>query len=127
MHADEANQAVKTGELLEHGRYAFDPRDHHGPTLYYAALPIAWLRGERTLAALDEATLRLVPALFGTAAVLLIGFLVGRGAAPWLALAAAAFVAVSPPAVYYSRDFIQETLLVTFTLAALASAQAWWR
>ena len=27
MHADEANQAVKFGELLETGRYAFDPRD----------------------------------------------------------------------------------------------------
>ncbi len=33
MHADEANQAVKLGELLDAGRYAFDPRDHHGPTL----------------------------------------------------------------------------------------------
>ena len=42
MHADEANQAVKTGELLAIGHYAFDPRDHHGPTLYYLALPIAW-------------------------------------------------------------------------------------
>ena len=45
MHADEANQAVKLGELIEAGEYAFDPRDHHGPTLYYAALPVAWLRG----------------------------------------------------------------------------------
>ena len=42
MHADEANQAVKLGELLDAGRYTFDPSDHHGPTLYYAAVPIAW-------------------------------------------------------------------------------------
>jgi predicted membrane-bound mannosyltransferase len=75
LHADEANQAIKTGELLEHGRYAFDPRDHHGPTLYYAALPLAWLRGETTLATLSETTIRLVPALAGTCGVLLLFFL----------------------------------------------------
>ncbi|MEO6244973.1 MAG: flippase activity-associated protein Agl23 [Opitutaceae bacterium] len=126
MHADEANQAVKLGELLEAGRYAFDPRDHHGPTLYFAALPIAWVRSERSISLLSETTVRLVPAIFGTLAVILLAAL----AAPlgrWPALAAAALLAVSPPAVYYSRDFIQETLLATFTLAALLAARTWWR
>ncbi|HUR56379.1 MAG TPA: flippase activity-associated protein Agl23 [Opitutaceae bacterium] len=126
MHADEANQAVKTGELLETGHYAFDPRDHHGPTLYYAALPIAWLRGEHTLAGLSETTVRLVPAVCGTMAVVLVALL----AAPlgtWPALAAATFVAISPPAVYYSRYFVQETLLLTFTLGAFVCAREWWR
>lgn len=134
MHADEANQAVKLGQLLETGGYAFDPRDHHGPTLYYTALPIAWLRGQFTLAALDETTVRLVPALAGTLAVLLLAALAmppalsrPNGLGRWPALAAAAFLAVSPPAVYYSRYFIQETLLVTFTLGALVCAQRWWR
>src|SRR5579859_5820655 len=42
MHADEANQAVKAGELVETGRYAFDPHEHHGPTLYYAAWVVGW-------------------------------------------------------------------------------------
>ena len=125
MHADEANQAVKTGELLESGRYEFDPLDHHGPTLYYAALPVAWSRSEKTLATLSEVTVRLVPAVCGTLSVLLLAFL----AAPlgrWPALAAAAFFAVSPPAVYYSRYFIQETLLLTFTLGTLVCAVRWW-
>jgi uncharacterized protein (TIGR03663 family) len=36
-------------------------------------------------------------------------------------------MAVSPPAVYYSRYFIQETLLVTFTLATFLCVRAWWR
>src|SRR3954468_5874992 len=72
MHADEANQAVKTGVLLEGGGYAFDPRDHHGPTLYYAALPVAWVRGQHALATLDEITVRLVPAIAGTFGVLLL-------------------------------------------------------
>lgn len=125
MHADEANQAVRAGELLESGRYEYDPQDHHGPVLYYAVLPIARLRGQRTLAGLDELTVRLVPALAGAASVFLLGLL----AAPlgrWPSLAAAAFLAVSPPAVYYSRYFVQETLLGTFTLAALVCAGRWW-
>ena len=58
MHADEANQAVKTGELLDAGRYVYDPRDHHGPTLYYAAVFTARLRGETSLATLSETTVR---------------------------------------------------------------------
>ncbi len=147
MHADEANQAVKLGELIEAGAYAFDPRDHHGPTLYYAALPLAWLRGEHSLATLGEKTVRLVPALFGTLNVIL---LIAAGAAlrrdpggsertsdvgsrhkaaptTWPALAAGAFLALSPPSVYYSRYFIQETLLVTFTLGTVVSLGAWWR
>ncbi len=125
MHADEANQAVKLGELLEHGRYAFDPRDHHGPTLYYFAVPVAWARGETTLAALTETTVRLVPALAGTCAILLL-FVLATPLGAWPALAAAALLAVTPASVYYSRYFIQETLLVTFTLAALVGAQRWW-
>ncbi|AOS46195.1 hypothetical protein Verru16b_03292 [Lacunisphaera limnophila] len=125
MHADEANQAVKAGELLEHGRYAFDPVDHHGPTLYYSVLPIAWLRGESTLAELTETTVRLVPALAGVASVLLL-FLLARPLGHWPALAAAAFLALSPPAAYYSRYFVQETLLATFLLGALVCAQRWW-
>jgi uncharacterized protein (TIGR03663 family) len=126
MHSDEANQAVKFGELLEHGQYAIDARDHHGPTLYYAALPIAWARRQSTLAAIDEFTVRLVPAVAGTLAVALLVFV----AAPlgrWPALAAGAFLAVSPPAVYYSRYFIQETLLSAFGLLALAGAIRWWQ
>jgi uncharacterized protein (TIGR03663 family) len=139
MHADEANQAVKLGQLLDAGRYEFDPRDHHGPTLYFAAAPIAWLRGERSLAALTENTVRLVPALFGTLSVLLLcalGTALCRDgsvsphdrstALCWPALAAGAFMAASPPAVYYSRYFIQETLLVTFTLATFLCARRAW-
>ena len=58
MHNDEANQAIKFGALLDRGEYAYDAYDHHGPTLYYLTLPVAWLRGQATLAATDEWTLR---------------------------------------------------------------------
>ena len=126
MHADEANQAARLGQLLETGRYAFDPREHHGPTLYYFGLVPARFRGEATLAALTETTVRLTPALFGAASVLLL-FLLARPLGPASALAAGALLALSPPAVYYSRYFVQETLLVTFTLAALVCGDRWWK
>ncbi|MCX6956339.1 MAG: TIGR03663 family protein [Verrucomicrobia bacterium] len=112
MHADEANQAVKFGELVEHGRYAFDP--------------VAWARGQTTLATLDETTVRLVPAIVGTAGVLLL-FALALPFGYWPALAAAALLAIAPASVYYSRYFIQETLLVTFALAAFVCAGRWWR
>ncbi len=126
MHADEANQAVKLGQLIEGGRYQFDPRDHHGPTLYYFGLIPAWIRGETTLAALSETTVRLTPALAGVLAVGLLWGLV-RPWGRWPAFAAALLFAVSPAAVYYSRCFVQETLLVTFTLGALVSGRKGWR
>lgn len=126
MHADEANQAVKLGQMIEGGAYRFDPTDHHGPTLYYLAQIPAALRGEATLAALTETTVRLTPAIAGTAAVGLLWLLLRPlGRAP--ALIAALLLAVSPAAVYYSRYFIQETLLVTFTLGAFVCGRTCWR
>ncbi len=126
MHADEANQAVKLGQMLAGGTYVFDPQDHHGPTLYYFGLIPAWLRGQTTLAALTETTVRLTPAMAGVLAVGLLWLLV-RSWGRWPALLAALLLAVSPAAVYYSRYFIQETMLVTFTLGALVCGQRWWR
>jgi len=125
MHADEANQAVKVGRMLDGESYRFDPADHHGPTLYYFGFAAAKLRGEHRLAELSETTLRLVPAFFGTLSIALLWRLVaplGLRAAGWAAL----FLALSPPATYYSRYFVQETLLVAFTLAALVCGQRWW-
>jgi uncharacterized protein (TIGR03663 family) len=123
MHNDEANQAAKFGELLEHGEYVFDPQDHHGPTLYYLTLPAAWAAGARTLAGLDEFTLRAVPALFGVGLLLLL-LLYGGAISREAALAAAVLAAISPALTYYSRFFIQETLLVFFLAALIGTG---WR
>ncbi len=121
MHHDEANQAVKFGELLETGDYRYDRHDHHGPTLYYLTLPAAWLRGQHTLAALDERTLRAVPAVFGTALLLL--FLpLARGLGRGAVAAAALLAAVSPVATFYSRFFIQESIFVFFALGFAVAA-----
>ena len=116
MHHDEANQAVKFGALLERGEYRYDAHDHHGPTLYYLTLPAASLRGQATLASLDERTLRGVTAVFGAATILLLPLLsagIGRTAVA----ASAWLLALSPAMVFYSRMFIQESLFACFTLA----------
>ena len=132
MHHDEANQAVKFGNLLERGEYRFDPNDHHGPSLYYLTLPVARVAGERTLAELSETTLRLVPALFG-AGLLLLFLLFAGGLSRETTLAAAALAAVSPAMTFYSRFYIQETLLVFFLAGLIAAGwkyartrSGWW-
>jgi uncharacterized protein (TIGR03663 family) len=117
LHGDEANQAHRTGKLLETGEYRYDPRDHHGPTLYFLAAPVLRMAGVRRFADSAARHYRVVPAVGGillVAATLLLARAVGGTAA----LIAALLVAVSPAFTYYSRFFIQETLLVLFTAAA---------
>jgi uncharacterized protein (TIGR03663 family) len=123
MHHDEANQAVKFGDLLERGEYRYDPIEHHGPSLYYFSLPFAWIGSGKSFADLDEVTLRLVPALFGVGIVLLLLFL-KDGFSRSAILFSGIFVAVSPLMVFYSRFYIQETLLAFFLLGAIAAS---WR
>jgi uncharacterized protein (TIGR03663 family) len=133
MHHDEANQAIKFGALLERGEYVYDAHEHHGPTLYYLTLPFAWLRGQATLASLDEWTLRAVPAAFGAATILLLPLLPASLGRVTVA-AAALLMAVSPAMVFYSRMYIQESMFACFALAfAIAIGRAitedsrrWW-
>jgi len=115
MHHDEANQAVRFGTLLETGEYRYDRNDHHGPTLYYLTLPSAWLRGQHTLAALDERTIRVVPVAFGAGLPLLF-LLLARGLGRPAVTIAALLAAISPALTYYSRFYIQESLFVFFAL-----------
>jgi uncharacterized protein (TIGR03663 family) len=118
VHHDEANQAVRFGMLLETGEYRYDRNDHHGPTLYYLTLPVAWIRDQTTLAELDERTIRAVPAIFGAGLILLFPLLAGGFGRT--AIAVSAFLAaLSPALTYYSRFYIQESLFVFFTLAFL--------
>jgi len=123
MHTDEAVQAVKFGALLEKGVYFYDPYEFHGPTLSYFTLVGTYLSSAKNLAQINETTLRMVPVIFGVGLVLLFGLMgdgLGRGAAIWGAL----LTALSPALVFYSRYYIQETLLVFFTFLLIAAG---WR
>ena len=119
FHGDEANQAMKAGILLETGAYAYDPHEHHGPTLYYGVLPVLWACGVENIQQAQEWMFRLLPALFGAATVLLVLLLPGLGAVE--AGLAALFIALSNAMVFYSRYYIQESLFVFFAFLALAA------
>ncbi|HUT89763.1 MAG TPA: flippase activity-associated protein Agl23 [Thermoguttaceae bacterium] len=123
MHADEAVQAAVFRTLWLEGRYVYNPEEFHGPTLPYATLPSVWISGPATFAQTGEATYRVVPALFGAGLVLLL-WLLGDAVGKPAALCAGVLTAISPALVFYSRDYIHETLLVFFTLAAIAAG---WR
>jgi uncharacterized protein (TIGR03663 family) len=122
MHTDEAVHAVKFGALLENGTYRYDRDEYHGPTLNYFTLVPAWLTGEKTLAGVSETTLRIVPVFFGLCLLLLILLLPELG--PRASASALFLTASSPAMVFYSRYYIQETLLVCFAFGLIVAA---WR
>ena len=120
---DEANQAMKTGILLEKGEYAYDPYEHHGPTLYYLTLPVMWVSGVSSFAESSITDYRIVTVIFGLLTILLLWPMreaLGNWAVFWSAL----ILAVSHVMTYYSRYYIQEILFVCFIQATIASG---WR
>ena len=123
MHCDEANHTIKAGILFEQGEYEYDPKDFHGPTIYYLAWPLVWLGGAEDLSETNETMFRLVPAVFGIA-LIPVGLLVLDGLGLWAIVVAAVLTAVSPAMSFYSRYYIQEILFVFFTFGAIASG---WR
>lgn len=129
MHGDEANQAVRAGILMDEGEYHYDPTDHHGPALYFAALPFCRATA-KTFAETTEWNFRLVPVTFSVITLLLMLGLQNRREGPLFLnpvglLAALLFTACSPAMVYYSRFFIQETMLVTFLTGMLLCGLRW--
>jgi uncharacterized protein (TIGR03663 family) len=77
----------------------------------------------RTFAGLNAVTLRLIPALFGAGIVLLL-LLLKDGFSRTAIVFSGIFAAVSPLMVFYSRFYIQETLLVFFILGIMTAS---WR
>ena len=127
IHHDEGVNGIFLARLLHEGYYRYDPANYHGPTLYYLALLVARVNGLFNGDGLSDASIRVIVALFGIATIGLVLWmrkLIGsRGA-----LVAAALIALSPGAVFYSRYFIHETLFVFFTLAmAVCGWLAWER
>ncbi|HXW92780.1 MAG TPA: flippase activity-associated protein Agl23 [Terriglobales bacterium] len=122
LHHDEGVNGLFLTTLFRTGAYQYDPSNYHGPTLYYLALVLttanAFLFGK---AGLSTVAIRSVPAIFGTATVWLV-LKLRRYLGALATLGAAAFVALSPGAVYVSRYFIHEVPFVFFTLALAVAA-----
>lgn len=117
FHPDEANQAFTTGRLLETGQYTYQPQDHHGPTLYYAAAPLQKAFGHTTTATMDGTLLRCTPLVFAVLALIL-GFFAVRKLTGRISsgLALPLLLGTSPLFVFFATDFIQEMLLAAFTM-----------
>jgi len=118
MHTDEAVHGVKFGYLLEDGFYKYNPNQFHGPTLNYLTLIPAWLTGTHQIEKVSEQLLRIVPAVFGIGIIILVFFLRDRNT-PTAIFWSVVFAALSPAMVFYSRYYIQETLLVFFVFGLI--------
>lgn len=121
LHHDEGVNGNFLVRLVRQGDYQYDPRNYHGPTLYYFAALVPWIlrllfgTWVRDHYGLTTVMIRLVPAVFGLGTIGLI-FMLRRRLGTIATLSAALLLAVSPGAVYLSRYFIHETHFVFFTL-----------
>lgn len=115
LHHDEGVNSHFLLNLAETGKYAYDPTNYHGPTLYYFSWLFLRLLGE------SEIALRAYPAICGVLTVMLMWGLrkglglVGTPVAAWS-------LALSPGLVYYSRDFIHESSFGFFTVGIIVCA-----
>jgi len=115
LHHDEGVNGLFMTQLMQpRHTWRYDPARYHGPTLYYLAKAAALTVGLTTFA------IRLVPAVCGTATVLL-AFYLRRWIGSAGSLVAAALIGISPGAIYFSRYFIHESLLVCFTFATVVA------
>jgi len=115
LHHDEGvNGFFLINLITSRAGYRYDPSNYHGPALYYLARVSTAVFGVSTFA------IRFVPAIFGLLTIVLLLSLRKRIGAIG-SLVAAALVALSPGAVYMSRYFIHEALLVFFTLGAVVA------
>ena len=114
LHHDEGVNGFFLTKLIREGIYQYDPGNYHGPTIYYFARAVTFVLGLNTIA------IRLVTVMFGVATVWL-ALLLRRYIGTIGALTAAGLIAISPGAVYLSRYFIHETLVVFFTFGIVVA------
>ena len=120
LHHDEAVNTLFLTKLVRPPHaYTYDPGNYHGPTLFY----FGWL--SVSLFGMTTEGIRIVTSSAGLVLVLLV-LLLRRQLGIAGANAAAAFLAVSSGAVYFSRYFIHEMLLVCFTLGVVVCLVLWW-
>ncbi len=119
LHHDEAIHAWFSYELLTKGVYQYDPM-YHGPFLYYITAAMFRIFGDSDLIA------RLLPAVFGSAIIILIYGIYRTG---WLsknhAVWAALFFAFSPDMVYFSRFLRHDIFQLFFTVLLLLAILAY--
>ncbi len=125
FHADEGVQSYQAWRLIGAGDYRYDPSEHHGPMLYYVAKWMTPLLKDAS-GELSDAGMRRVPMLFSLAA-LAFGLAAFRRHGAGAALLWGLVFAAAPLSVIYGSYFVQEALLVCFTLLFLVAVYRYWQ
>ncbi len=117
LHHDEGVNAYFLTNLVRPPHfYRYDPTNYHGPALYYFAWASALVFG------LNDFALRFVPAIFGLLTIALV-LPLRRQLGDVGTIAAAGPLTLSPGAVFHSRYFIHESVLVCCTLGLVVACQ----
>lgn len=130
VHSDEANHMAHTGRLLEQGDYDYNPSEDNGPLMYYVSWPLIRLLDGTRYADTEIADYRLLTACFSLATLLLIAALgLRRRGGLFLSetglYAALVFTAFSPILCYYSRYYIQESVMLFFFVGIAVAARSY--
>jgi len=118
LHHDEGVNHHFIEELFSKGYYPYSHENYHGPLLFYLLGAVVWLFGD------SEAAMRSLPAVAGTALVLL-PFAYRRLLGDRVAMFSALLLATSPSLVFYSRYVIHEMLFVFFQITFGLSLLTW--
>jgi hypothetical protein len=121
FHPDEANQAFAVGKLLETGSYTYNPADHHGPTLYYAAAALQRAAGHADTASLDGTLLRCTPLVFAV-----LGLLFGIAALKRLGYVSQepyGSVELTPAGLQHAKDILRKHKTLTTFFVFIGSSE----
>ena len=123
LHHDEGVNGWFILRILDEHIYKYNPKNYHGPLLYFfntlSVLISQLFTGRRTVEAL-----RFAPALFGTLAIPAVSLFRRQLGWPGV-LIAAAYIAVAPVEVYFSRTAIHEIYNFVFNLTFVGGVAAW--
>ena len=115
LHHDESLHAYFSWQFAQGNGYEHDPL-MHGPFLFIANAFIYWLFGD------SDATSRVLPAIFGTALVMLPWFLRGpRQLGRWGALATSMLLLCAPAILYQSRYIRHDIYTLVGSMVLLIS------
>ena len=131
LHHDEGVNGLFMKTLIESNNWKYDPKNYHGPTLYYLQLIPTWVLSyindgagsfnPHSVSGLTPVGVRLPIALVGILTLFLIlncWPMLGRvGAA-----SACLFAGASCDLLFYNRYFIHESYMVLFTVIAIFNA-----
>jgi uncharacterized protein (TIGR03663 family) len=131
LHNDEGVNGIFLKNLVQSNDWKYDPKNYHGPTLFYFQLVPTWIASyindgagsfdPHSISGITPVSVRVPVALAGIFLLWLIlnsWPLLGRlGAA-----AACVFAGLSCDMLFFSRYFIHETYMVVFTVMLISSA-----